>query len=122
MNIKHLLVSSLVLVPALSFADTMLNISLTVDETNIEIADAAVTAEKAVLHDDGYTKVEATLLSETDEAATVAFWVTEEDRVLTNPTLDVQWAIPATVELAYESEECSCLDRDLVLVVTAAQK
>lgn len=119
MNVKHLFLSSLVLVPALCKADAMLNISLTVDETTFEIENVTVSEENAVLFDNGYTKVEGKLIGQTDEAVEFELKVMEEDRVLTQPTLNVQWGIPATLELTYESEDCSCLDRDVILVVVA---
>ena len=116
---KHLLLSSLVLVPAISFADASLNISLTVDEAVVEIENAVVAAEKVALFDNGFSKVEGVLLSQTDEATQVQLVVLEEDRVIADSTMDLEWGIPATVEFVYELEECSCLDRDVKLVVVA---
>jgi len=116
---KHLLLSSFVLVPAICNADVSLNIDLTVDETNFEIENVVVSTEKTVLYDNGYCKVEGQLIDQTDEASDVELTVMEEDRVLTKPTMNLRWDNPEILEIIYESEECSCLDRDVRLVVTA---
>ena len=100
-------------------ADVKLDVEVTVDETNFASLNAVVTSENEVLYDNGYYKVEGRLIAQTDETATVEFWVTEEDRVLMQPILVSAWGIPASVEIGYESEECSCLDRDVKLIVVA---
>jgi len=119
MKIKHVLLSSFLLVPALSFADVKLDIEVTVDETSFASLNAVATSENEVLYDNGYYKVEGKVVVQTDESADVELTVAEEDRVLAKSTFNLQLGVPATLEVTYESEECSCLDRDVELTVVA---